>query len=119
MEQPFFNPDSWMDIVGLLIITIPGIVAAAATVIHNRRLTQIKDQVKNDHTGNLRDDLTQVVETISSVDNRVGMLHEIMFGLRQDSNFIRHEVRDVRNDLSALEQRVNRLPRCKNYLHDD
>lgn len=60
--MPAFNPDSWMDFILLVVL---GLIGAAglivpAIVAHRRQgrdICEIKEEVKNDHNTNLRDDL--------------------------------------------------------------
>jgi hypothetical protein len=67
-----YNPDSWLDILGLLILAAAFVGAAAlpAWFSHrkqNRTLNTIRDQVQNEHGTNLRDDLDGVKEDISDL----------------------------------------------------
>ncbi|MEC4616173.1 DUF2746 domain-containing protein [Tsukamurella tyrosinosolvens] len=55
-----FNPDSWMDIVAILIVAVTSTIGAIAGVRGHRAAKQANEQVSNSHRTNLRDDLDAV-----------------------------------------------------------
>lgn len=85
-----YNPDDWWDVLGLLITALALIGAAGVPAwINSRRhkglsaqLGEVKEQVVNNHTSNLRDD--------------IDIIHREIRGVREDVAQLRGEVRDER-----------------------
>lgn len=97
---PFHNLDDWFDLAGYMWVGVVAILVAAIPAYYsNRRLLRIesqnkdiRDQVVNGHTEtNLRNDLDKVVSAVET--------------LSQDVADISHDVRALRSDLMAEEDR--------------
>lgn len=98
-----FNPDSWMDVAVLIIIslfsligTVAPILLARASKSHSTQLEDIKEQVKNSHGTNLRDD----------IDGLAKLSREGFFSIHRDLHGIREELRTERNE--RIEGDLNR-----------
>lgn len=95
-----YNPDDWMDILGLVVVAIAFVSAAAVPALISRNnhkkvsaeLGEVKEQVVNNHTTNLRDDLD--------------IIHREIRGVREDVSQLRGEVRDEREARIAADQKI-------------
>lgn len=121
-----FNPDDGIDLVGMLIVASPGIIAAIGTIIlgvvtvrgqrrgrarqkqDSENIRVIRGEVKNDHPDNtnLRDDLDEVRELMKDMSDRQISYGYDIRGIRQDVGQLRGEIREDRGDLAKLERRV-------------
>lgn len=126
-----YPPDDTIDLLGLIIIGLPGsIPALAAFVVVLRGQRKGKDQydkdrvlltdvstkvnvirgeVKNDHPDdrNLRDDLDEIRDLVKDVNDRqVDQTRDIR-GIRKDIGDLRGADRDDRNDHDDLVRRLN------------
>ena len=97
-----------MDIIALLVVASPGIIAATASLSVHRQtrhkmeaISEIKDEVKNGHTIPMRQDMDSMADTL-------GLIREDIRGIRTDINDIRGELRTERSDRLDLENRFNR-----------
>ena len=86
-----FNPDSWMDVVLLVIIALIGMGGATIPAVmarrHGKTLGKIEDQVVNDHPDrNLRDDIDRISR----------LLAEGFSETRRDVRELREEMRTER-----------------------
>ncbi|AZV00825.1 minor tail protein [Mycobacterium phage Malec] len=87
-----FNPDSWMDVIALAIISafsLAGVVAPVLLSSHRKQTKElgvIKEHVANSHTTNLRDDIDEL--------NR--MVREGFTETRKDIGGLREELRTER-----------------------
>ena len=96
-----YNPDDWIDILGLFLMVVGVVGAAGAPAwITTRRhkamsadLAVVKDQVKNNHTSNLRCDLDDIADQLR--------------GLRSDVGQLRGELREERHDRIAADDQIN------------
>lgn len=125
-----YNPDDTIDLLGLLIIGLPGSLPAIAALIMvirgqrkgkdrraedraildgvSKNVGVIKTEVKNDHpdTTNLRDDLDEIRNLVKDVSDRQVDQSRDIRGIRTDVGELRGADRDVRKDLTALERRT-------------
>ena len=64
-----FNPDSWMDVVLLVIIALIGMASATIPAVmarrHGKTLGAIEEQVTNEHSTNLRDDIDRISRLVA------------------------------------------------------
>jgi len=102
-----YNPDGWADLIGLLILGLAFVGAAAvpAWISHrrqNRALGAIEEQVTNGGT-NLRDDLSRAIKAIDKIDKDIG-------GLREEVRQERHERSDLGHRVAQLERRRHPEP---------
>ncbi|AZF93416.1 minor tail protein [Mycobacterium phage Centaur] len=87
-----FNPDSWMDVIALAIISafsLAGVVAPVLLSSHrkqNKTLETVREHVANSHTTNLRDDIDDLARTV-----REGFMET-----RRDIGGLRDELRTER-----------------------
>ncbi|AYD87061.1 minor tail protein [Mycobacterium phage NicoleTera] len=87
-----FNPDSWMDVIALGMLAAFSFAGVVAPVLlsnhkkHTKTLGDIKEQVANSHTTNLRDDIDEL--------NRI--LREGFSETRRDISGLREELRTER-----------------------
>lgn len=96
------NPDNVLDLVayawyGLVLISIAAVPSYFAARNH-KSLTEVKAQVKNAHTTNLRDDVDRAISAIEA------LAHDVR-GLRTD---LMTEEERRRRDVADLEQRIGR-----------
>lgn len=82
-----FNPDSWMDFVLLIFISLTSLAGVVLPVWlvnrtrkHGSEIGEIKEQVCNTHDTNLRDDLDEIrdlfLEGLSEIRRDIGGLRE-------------------------------------------
>lgn len=87
MEILPWNPDSWMDVVALLVVAAPGIIGAIVAMLNRRDGKAIKGQVVNGHTDPLRSDLDRVLLKLNDVHDTLtdhgGRLNSIESHLRR------------------------------------
>jgi uncharacterized membrane protein len=86
---------------GTIIVALVGVALELLRRSH-QRLGEVKEQVQNSHGTNLRDDLDQVVATVSRIESAQTLNTGAITELRAE---LRHE-RVERHD---LERRVDRL----------
>lgn len=96
------NPDNWLDLVayawyGLVLIAIAAVPSALAVKNH-KTLAEVHTEVKNSHASNLRDDLDRAIAAIDAIG------HDVR-GLRQD---LMAEEDRRRRDVAELETRIGR-----------
>lgn len=91
------------DAVAVALIGVAGtIVSIILTARVNNKVKRVTDQVENDHgrdpskTTNLREDLDEKHD-------------ELLTTLRRDVGGIRHDIRQIRVDLSRTDERVHEL----------
>lgn len=95
------NINSWWDVVGTLVITVPAIIAAVASWHNRLDLKTVKNQVQNGHTENFRDEVTDM-------STKVGRLSDEIVNLRLDVSTERQERRDSIKELREdLHDRFN------------
>ncbi|AIK67747.1 minor tail protein [Mycobacterium phage Piro94] len=67
-----FNPDSWMDVIALAIISafsLAGVVAPVLLSSHrkqNKTLETVREHVANSHKTNLRDDIDEINRSLQA-----------------------------------------------------
>lgn len=110
-----YNPDDWLDLLGLLIAAM-AIVGAAGipswiTTKRQRALSsdmaQVKDQVKNGHPTNLRDDLDSIKRAVAEVREHQWELSRDVSGVRTDIGQLRGELRDERTARIDADDQLN------------
>ena len=96
-----FNPDGWMDVFTILaasaLVAIPSWFAAR----NHKGIEAVKEQVKNAHSTNLRDDVDRAI-------NAVEQLGSDFRGLRQD---LATEEARRRSEVAELERRLDQVSR--------
>ena len=64
-----FNPDSWMDFIALILIALIGMFGATVPAVlarrHGKTLGNIEEQVTNEHSTNLRDDIDRISRLVT------------------------------------------------------
>lgn len=95
------DPDSWMDVFTILAAVLMAAAIPSWFAARNHRsLNEVKNQVKNAHSTNLRDDLDRAINGVEalSVDVR---------GLRHD---LALEEERRRKQISELREEIDRRP---------
>lgn len=116
-----FHPDDWKDVFVYLIVGIPAIIAAVGVVLNarNQRASHksqtetadaVLEEVKNDHTTNLRDDIDGLFDAMRLItemkDHNSSSLRELRGELREGFREIHVDISGVREEL-----RMERLER--------
>ncbi|AOZ61271.1 minor tail protein [Mycobacterium phage DarthPhader] len=101
-----FNPDTPWEVALLAFIALCGLGGTVLPVWlnqrkHGRQLGEIKNQVSNDHSTNLRDDIDELVAAVRQAIS--------------DVKDVKTDVRDVKGDISGLreELRTERVERIE------
>lgn len=100
------NPDDWMDVLTILLVSLIVAVPSWLSVRNSRQLSKLDKSISNGHSNPLRMD----------VDEMRDMLHHIradMHGITQELGHIRAELRDERKDRLELDHRFERFRRAK------
>ena len=95
------NPDSWMDVVTILLATAMVAIPSWFAARNHKGIQEVKSQVKNAHSTNLRDDVTRAINLVEALALDVR-------GLKQDLVMVedlrRTQVAELRHD---LERRIH------------
>jgi uncharacterized protein (UPF0264 family) len=102
----FPNPDSWLDIldhvwVGLVLLGVAAIPSMFAARNH-KGIQEVKAQVKNAHSTNLRDDIDRAISAVEALGHDV---RGIRTDLASEEDRRRQQIRELRDD---VERRLNR-----------
>ena len=95
------NIDSWFEFIVWMAIAIGALVTSVAAIKGARHAREgrnetraVRDQVQNDHTSNLREDLDRVDEKVDQVDTKVdrltGRVDELLRGFEIFAREQRH-----------------------------
>ena len=99
-----YEPSSWLGLAGLAIIAVPtlaaALIAARRSGANGSAVEAVRDQVQNDHTNNLRDDIDEIRQAVIDIrgDLRV---------VRADVRELRGELRDERSDRASADAEVD------------
>lgn len=104
MAAEVINPESAIDLWYALIVAIPAIITAIGVFYgqakarkrwdkHDSRSEELLFEVKNDHTSNLRDDITDLGEAIGDIKT---VVNEGFLAVKKDITGIREEIRTER-----------------------
>lgn len=98
----WYDPQDFIDLIdhawyGLVLIAVAAVPSWFAARNH-KSLAEVKDQVKNKHSTNLRDDVDRAIAAIDA------LAHDVR-GLRQD---LMAEEDRRRRDVADLENRIGR-----------
>lgn len=95
----FPNPDDWMDV--LTIVVVSGMIAVPSwlSVRNHKALQKVDQNISNGHTTLLRDDMDGIRDTLTHIR---ADLHAV----KSELGDIRHELREERKDRLELDQRV-------------
>ena len=107
-ETVGFDPSDGIDLWYAFIIGLPALVAAVASVYghyktserlnqHQKQANQLLHEVKNDHPSNLRDDITDIA---NSVKQGFKDTHDDIHQLRSELDVERRERLNLRADLN-------------------
>lgn len=112
------NADDWFDILGLIIVGLVIIAAAAIPAWFAARSQRaLRDQVQsvenqiNNKPTNLRDDLNDALVILRGVRDRQTEQGRDIKGIREDIGEIRGELRDERGARIELQRQVDQLHR--------
>lgn len=122
-----YEPDTLIGLIGLIVIgivTLAGaLISAWATLRSRKDVRDVREQVKNDHPSNLRDDIDALHRSVKSTQESVELLAESfatfrrhlgdqgrdISGLRDEIGSLRKEARSDRDALAELEARLIRF----------
>ena len=101
----FPNPDSWLDIldhiwVGLVLLGVAAVPSFFSARNH-KDIQEVKNQVKNAHTTNLRDDIDRAINAVETLGHDV---RGIRTDLAAEEDRRRQQIRELRDD---VERRLN------------
>lgn len=89
------------DVVLVALISSAGLIAVAALQVRtNRKVKQIKNEVSNDHTTNLRDDLDGKHDDSQALISR--LFNKLAVDLKADVAAVKHDVGGIRSDIRQL-----------------
>ena len=102
----FPNPDSWLDIldhvwVGLVLLGVAAVPSFFSARNH-KGIQEVKNQVKNAHTPNLRDDIDRAINAVETLGHDV---RGIRTDLAAEEDRRRQQIRELRDD---VERQLNR-----------
>lgn len=86
--------------------TIAAIVAAIATIENRKRSIEIKDQVKNTHSTNLREDIDEIKSSVGAVIRGQDTLHEANNVMSERMTNIARRLDDNHRGVNAEFKRV-------------
>ncbi|AER48742.1 hypothetical protein SEA_EXPLOSIONERVOSA_32 [Mycobacterium phage ExplosioNervosa] len=104
--QGLFNPDSNWEVFMLCFVAACPVLAVVLPVwltqrAHGKKLGDIKEQVANSHSTNLRDDIDRVLASVATLAEGLG-------DVKTDVRDARTDIADVRRDLRLeREERIN------------
>lgn len=110
MNPNWSDASNWLDIVdhvwiGVVVIAAAGVPSWFAARNH-RSLTEVKEQVKNQHATNLRDDIDRAIHAIETIGRDVRVLRSDLLA-EQDSR--RAQISDLRDELEHRTGKHRRL----------
>lgn len=79
------NPDDWMDVLTIVMVSLIIAVPSWLSVRNHRALTKLDKSVSNGHTSPLRADVDEIRDTLTHI--------------REDLHFVKTELGDIRTDL--------------------
>lgn len=121
-----FNPDDSIDLLGMLIVAAPAIIAAIGTIVvgvitvkgqkrgrararvSDAAIGEIHEQTVNDHAlkSNLRDDVDEIREIVKDMADRQISYGQDIRGIRTDVGELRGADREAARAQREFEQRV-------------
>ncbi|QGJ90179.1 membrane protein [Mycobacterium phage SheaKeira] len=98
-----FNPDNNWEVALLAFIALCGMGGIVLPVwltqrTHGKKLGDIKEQVANSHSTNLRDDIDRVIAAVAAVTETVGDVKFQLRDVKQDIGGLREELRFERQE---------------------
>ena len=123
-------PTTWLGVLGLIIVTVPSIIAGLSlwqTRRNRDNLGEVSDkvddankQLKNGHTTNLRDDLTEGLRLLGIIKADVERMHDTDIRImREDLSGFGKDLRALRDDLNDERQARQNLERRVDSYHPD
>jgi hypothetical protein len=95
--NPVELPTNPIGLAGLVVITAGGWVKAwIDSRRHDRGVAETRDQIRNSHATNLRDDEDKIGRIVAEVRDELRDQRRDIGGLRQDLSALRGELRDER-----------------------
>jgi len=95
--QTIPNPDSWLDVFTIIVVTMLVVVPSWLAARNQRTLKTLDKSISNGHTTPIREDLDHVRSTLGHIR---GDLHS----MRTELGDIRDEIREERRQRQHLEQ---------------
>lgn len=89
--------DTFWDIFGLVIVTVPATVAALAAWHNRKDIRTVRDQVQNGHVINFRDEVTTMATAVTRLSEKMALLHS---DVHQERLERRESIRELRQDLT-------------------
>lgn len=94
------SADSWLDVIDHALVILGAIVLAVIPVLLHRngkQLTAVREQVVNQHSSNLRDDVDRAILAIETLSHDVrGLRHD----LASEEDRRRQQINELRDDLA-------------------
>lgn len=100
------NPDSWMDVITILIVSGMIAVPSWLSVRNHKALQKVDKNISNGHTTLLRDDMDGIRDTLIHI-------RQDLHSVKSELGDIRHEIREERKDRLELDHRVEAYRRNK------
>lgn len=98
------SPDTWIGLAGVALVQVGTLTALLIQQRRsNRDLGDVKDQVQNSHTTNLRDDIDGMKRSVEAL---VDIPRDIR-GIREDIGGMRGELREEREARLNLQHQVD------------
>ena len=104
MNGGFPNPDSWMDVITIIVVTGMVAVPSWLSVRNHRKLDKLDKSVSNGHENPLRQDVDEIRDTLKHIRRD---LHSV----KSELGDIRHELREERKDRLELDHRFEHYRR--------
>lgn len=120
--------DSWFDLAAYLLVAVPGIVASVLAWRIKVSAAATEEQVSNDHTSNLREDIDEIRAAVAEMhrdQNRKLDEHSVTLveveravgRIGSEQRADRTQVQEIARDLYASVQRQERI--VSKYHPDD
>lgn len=102
--QSIPNPDSWMDVATIIIVSLIVAVPSWLSLRNHKQLTKMDKSISNGHTSPLRQDVDEIRDTLTHIRADI-------HAVKSELGDIRHELREERKDRLELDSRFERFRR--------
>ena len=91
-----------MDVITIIVVALIVAIPSLLSMRNHRSITEVRDQVKNAHSTNLRDDLDRAITAIEALaQDLAGLRHDLL--TERDSR--KAQVDDLRGDVDRMRRR--------------
>ncbi len=104
--QSIPNPDSWMDVATIIIVSLIVAVPSWLSLRNHKQLARMDKSISNGHTSPLREDVDEIRDTL-------GHIRADIHAVKSELGDIRHELREERKDRLDLDSRFERYRRTR------